>query len=168
MRKIALYEYVGRNNTKDAMHLMRRFGLRQPKNVKEVILGLKEIIRVKGKEGVIEIAKIHPDKNLIGSVNEPIIEDTVIEKKSNACGCSQSNACGLYASGHSGIDGSSNSSLHDEITKLKDKAKSITKEDIKNEIKKSLTESRAYVTNNITAIALLGLGIYAAIKLSSK
>ena len=101
LEKIPLFIYVAHNNPNGAVKVMNHFGLMPPKEEADLVRGLREVMTVFGEEGFMEIAKHHPDRNLIIDAEEirnqklvPIIEPKPVcetceknQKKSNACGC---------------------------------------------------------------------------------
>lgn len=156
MRKIPLYAYVASNNPRGAAEVIASFGFRPPQSQDEVLRGLRHVQSVYGKEGIIEIAKVHPDRDLIiGTI--PSSKKKVKEETSNSCGCS------------SNANGEVNSKTQEELSKLKEEkllseiknSKSpLTKEDIADEVKKVLDKTNPFIKNNLPYIALGGVALF--------
>lgn len=175
MRKIPLYAYVASNNSRGAAEVMKHFGLPAPQSEEDVIRGLRHVQSTFGKEGIMEIAKAHPDRMLILST---ISRTQKTEEKSGCnggCSCkdSKSNACG-----YSQVSGNVKSSAEEELAKLKEEQlnakideinkKSLTKEDIADEVKKVIDKTNPFIKNNLPYIALGGVAlffIYGAMKM---
>lgn len=71
MTNISLYKYVAHNNPEEAHALLVSKGYYQlPKQKEAVTMGLADLVDKDKDEGLIEIAKIHPDKELFGMANK--------------------------------------------------------------------------------------------------
>jgi len=167
MRKIPLYAYVASNNSRGAAEVIRHFGLPAPQSQEELVRGLRHVQSTFGKEGIMEIAKAHPDRMLILATVKPV-ENT--EEKSGcngSCSCNEgkSNACG-----YSHANGSGKSSAEEELAKLKEEQlnakideinkKSLTKEDVADEVKKVIDKTNPFIKNNLPYIALGGVALF--------
>lgn len=167
MRKIPLYAYVASNNSRGAAEVIKHFGLPAPQSQEELIRGLRHVQSTFGKEGILEIAKAHPDRMLILATVKPA-ENT--EEKSGCnggCSCKEgkSNACG-----YSNANGNGKSSAEQELAKLKEEQlnakideinkKSLSKEDIADEVKKVIDKSNPFIKNNLPYIALGGVALF--------
>lgn len=159
MEKIPLFIYVAHNNPNGAVKVMNHFGLMPPKEETDLVRGLREVMMVYGEEGFMEIAKHHPDRNLIIDAEEirnsklvPIIEPTPI------CETCEKNKTKSNASG---VDG-----LEIPITKIQT-APQLTKEDINTEVKKALkeTSSNPFLEKGLPYLALIGLSAFVIIKM---
>ena len=170
MRRIPLYAYVASNNPNGAAGVIEHFKLPAPRNQNDIARGLRYVMMTQGEEGFHEIAKVHPDRNLILDVNS--LEAKTEENKSSCdgnCSCNEkkSNACGCS----SGFDGSENNAPNqDEINKLKEEktlAKlegiekaSLTKDDVAKEVKKALKETNTFIRDSLPTIAVIGVGAF--------
>lgn len=156
MRKIPLYAYVASNNPHGAAEVIRQFGLMPPQNQEDVFRGLRHVQSTFGREGLMEIAKAHPDKDLI-IATIPKSEDK--ESKSSACGC------------HSGINGvgSVDSATKTELEKIREERllekieaskNPLTKEDIAAEVKREIEKTNPFIKNNLPYLALGGVALF--------
>lgn len=91
---ISLQELVAVNNTPKANALIIQYGYAPAKNIDDLVGKLKDLTRDYREEGLMQLASLHPHKDLI-------LHASSDESKSNACGGGYSNACGC-----SGADGS--------------------------------------------------------------
>ena len=71
-----LYEYIAVNNSLGANKLLKNYGLKPTRNIKEIISRLKEIVRKYKKDALQDISTIHPDKNLLTLFNSSDIKET--------------------------------------------------------------------------------------------
>ena len=168
MKRIPLYVYVAQNNPQGAAKVITGFNLRKPRNVDDLFRGLRHVIVSQGEDGLMAIAKEHPDRHLI-LASEPV-ESVVVSKKEDKsgcdgnCSCDKSNSCGNY----SNLNGETKPS-REEVNKaiedkLKEKDEKVTKQDITNEVKKSIDEATGFVKNNLTQIAVGGIVLFLLIK----
>ncbi len=158
MQKIPLYIYVATNNPSGAAAIINRFNLMPPKNDHDLIRGLRHVMLTKGEEGFREIAKIHPDKQLILDAHN--IEPEI---KSNACGC-HSNANGeeldnSLLSNFLTKDDLQKYEVEKKLNQLKESA-ILTKDDIATEVKKALNDKNQFISNTLPYIALLGVSMF--------
>ncbi|MDA7669964.1 hypothetical protein N8587_01475 [Akkermansiaceae bacterium] len=88
-----LYEYIAVNNSLGANELLKNYGLKPTRSVKEIISRLKVIVRKYKKDALQDISTIHPDRSLLTLFNSSDIKETNF---ANATGRtpSQSNANG--------------------------------------------------------------------------
>jgi hypothetical protein len=85
-RRISLQEVVAEDATKEAKMLVVKYGEQPARNMDDLIEKLHYITAVHKKTALIDLAKIHPDRDLILSLCAT--PETKKENKSNACGCS--------------------------------------------------------------------------------
>lgn len=65
--KITIYDYLAQRVPADASFTINKFGrYRRARNSRELAGQLKDFIRTFGEKGLNELAKIHPDKKLLG------------------------------------------------------------------------------------------------------
>jgi len=178
MKKIPLHVYVAYNNPEGGKEVLNHFNLRQPQNFNDLLRGLRHVMVTKGEEGFMQIARVHPDRNLILDENE--ITNGSKEIKSNSdgdsgCGCKdkKSNACGC--SKFSSIEGldiftSEYTSNKSELERLKEEKllqkieannkTSLTKEDVANEVKKVLDEQNPFVKNTLPYLIVGSVAVF--------
>jgi len=66
--KITIYDYIASRVPSDAHFLINKYGkYRRARDQRELAYQLKDFVRTFGENGLNELAKIHPDKNLINS-----------------------------------------------------------------------------------------------------
>lgn len=152
MKRIPLYLYVAHNNPQGAASVINHFKLMPPKDGYDLIRGLRHVMITEGEEGFREIAKVHPDRNLILDSEE--VE--VVEKKSGCDGCEhnkeqKSNACGCS----SGFDGVNLQNA--PVLEVKKEEKQLTKEDISSEVKRAIGETGSFLKDSFPYIALIGV-----------
>ena len=85
-KRITIYDYIASNVPNDAFILMSKSGnITKAKDEKELVEQLKTFVRKNGSMGLMALAQIHPDKELIEQL---ISENRVEESKiySNASG----------------------------------------------------------------------------------
>ena len=68
-----VYEYVADNNPREANYMLSGYGYKKTQSKREISENLKSLVRKNKKEGLKDLADIHPDKELILS----LIEDKV-------------------------------------------------------------------------------------------
>jgi len=68
-----VYEYIASNNPKEANYMLSGYGYKKTLSKREISENLKELVRKNKKEGLKDLADIHPDKDLILS----LVEDKV-------------------------------------------------------------------------------------------
>jgi len=177
MKRIPLYQYVAINNPSGGGDVIEHFDLPRPKTREGIARGLRHVMINFKEEGLKEIAKVHPDRSLIldtqDVVAEEVLNPTILDKKSSACGCSSN------ADGDSSSNNAPNQELIDDVKelKIKDKIKSengvnqktdsLTKDDIANEVKKVLSDHKPFVRDTLPYLAIGGIALvlfYSAIK----
>ena len=78
-KRITIYEYIASNVPNDAFILMSKSGnVTKAKDEKELVEQLKTFVRNNGSMGLMALAQIHPDKELI----EQLISENRIEQES--------------------------------------------------------------------------------------
>jgi len=75
-------DYVGHARAEEANNLLPKYGIPKVDDYPELINSLHYAIKIKGQEALFDLARIHPDRELI------LLEARESEKASNACGCS--------------------------------------------------------------------------------
>ena len=169
MQRIPLFQYVATNNPQGAANVIRNFNLKEPQTEDDLIRGLKFIMVNYGEKGFIEIAKQHPDRDLILGAEETN-KPAVVEKK---CGCN-SKFSGANGLGNGGENGDYLAPTKETIRfvtkedldkfetdkKVAEMEKKLTKEDISNEVKKALAQSNNFITQNLPTLAIIGVGIF--------
>ena len=79
--KITIYEYIASNRPMDAHLLLNNYGkYRKARSVKELESQLKRFVRDFGSDALEELAKIHPDKELIEQTIKSDEEDAKANK----------------------------------------------------------------------------------------
>tara|TARA_R110002126_G_scaffold109942_1_gene246938 strand:- start:305 stop:793 length:489 start_codon:yes stop_codon:yes gene_type:complete len=71
-----LYEYIAVNNSLGANELLKNYGLKPTRSVKEIISRLKVIVRKYKKDALQDISTIHPDRSLLNLFNSSDIKET--------------------------------------------------------------------------------------------
>ena len=91
MRKITIYDYIASSVPADAYALIKSNGYPKPRNHHDLVAELKDYVKQNGESALMEIGKIHPDKELIGQCIEEEEGDNSSESndKSNSS-CSES------------------------------------------------------------------------------
>jgi hypothetical protein len=67
---ITLSDYVAHKNPKGASRLLKRFGYPASHDKYELAENLKDLVRNRREDALVEIGKIHPDKDLVLSIYE--------------------------------------------------------------------------------------------------
>jgi hypothetical protein len=82
---MTLYDYIAQKAPNDAFAILRNKSLlqRKPQSPEELSHHLKGYVRMYGKDALKDLANIHPDKELILSMDRPVRESDF----HNACGC---------------------------------------------------------------------------------
>lgn len=80
MEKITIYRYIASSKPLDAHLLINNYGkYRRARNEKELESQLKHFVRNNGSNGLRELSRIHPDRELIEEdikeLTKPIIKD---------------------------------------------------------------------------------------------
>ena len=89
--KITIYEYIANKVPNDAYTLLSKYGnYTKPKNEEELVSQLKQFVRENNSMGLMALANIHPDKELIIQANEE--DNKEKEKYSNANGTTTTSA----------------------------------------------------------------------------
>jgi hypothetical protein len=67
MKQITIYEYIATNVPSDAHFVINKYGgsYKRARNVKELEAQLKDFVKKNGKQGLLALAEIHPDKELV-------------------------------------------------------------------------------------------------------
>jgi len=158
MRKIPLYAYVASNNPVGAVEVIKSFGLAAPQSEEDVFRGLRHVQSTFGREGIVEIAKAHPDRELLMSVNSTK-EDVKSNANGSSCGC-HSNANGT--SGNESANQAEINRLKEEklLEKIEASKSSLTREDIADEFKKAMDKTNPFIKNNLPYIALGGVALF--------
>ena len=68
-----VYEYIADNNPREANYMLSGYGYKKTQSKREISENLKSLVRKNKKEGLKDLADIHPDKDLILS----LVEDKV-------------------------------------------------------------------------------------------
>jgi hypothetical protein len=64
--KYTMYDYIAERSPADSHILINKFGkYRRARNPEELAYQLKDFVRTFGDKGLIELSKIHPDRDLI-------------------------------------------------------------------------------------------------------
>lgn len=176
MKRIPLYVYVAMNNPKGAASVITNFGLMPPRNQYDVVRGLRHVMMTKGEDGFREIAKVHPDRQLIMDANtiELDIKPEVVETKTktNINGADCSTCRYSNANGDSSNNAPDQSQI-DDIKKIKlemkmDKEALKTKDLIKSESEKLkelvLSDKNKQLAINLGIAAGIGVLFYMALK----
>jgi len=86
-KKITIYQYIASSVPNDAYVLLNKYGkYNRAKDERELVAQLKEFVRENGSMGLMALAQIHPDKDLILQSME---ENGKKESFSNANGSSE-------------------------------------------------------------------------------
>jgi hypothetical protein len=86
-KKITIYQYIASSVPNDAYVLLNKYGkYNRAKDERELVAQLKEFVRENGSMGLMALAQIHPDKDLI---LQSVEEDGKKESFSNANGSSE-------------------------------------------------------------------------------
>ena len=113
-------QYVVRHNPSGASELLvQQYGMPRTRSMRKMVEQMKYIIRTYRKDALNDIARIHPDKELITDLVPVQVEEEVetvsncdgcekLKEASNACGCGHSNASGGCDCGCNGKCGESN------------------------------------------------------------
>ena len=84
MKKISIYEYYAHNCPADSYNLISKNGnYRRPQSARELESQLKDYVNKNGESGLVELAKIHPDTELVKSVCDCQKHKHREEKKEN-------------------------------------------------------------------------------------
>jgi hypothetical protein len=87
MKKITIYEYFANNCPQDAYNLLSQEGsnYNRPQSPQELEGQLKDYVNKNGEKGLLKLAEIHPDKELITMVCDckKTKNKSVAEKKDN-------------------------------------------------------------------------------------
>jgi hypothetical protein len=70
MRKITIYDYIASSVPADAYALIKSNGYPKPRNHHDLVAELKDYVKQNGESALMEIGKIHPDRELISQCNE--------------------------------------------------------------------------------------------------
>jgi hypothetical protein len=82
MKNITIYEYYAHNCPSDAYDLIsKEGGYKRPNSPQELEAQLKDYVNKNGEKGLLNLAKIHPDKELVKMVCD--CKTNPVEKKEN-------------------------------------------------------------------------------------
>lgn len=84
MRKITIYDYIASSVPADAVALVSSNGYPKPRNHHDLVAELKDYVKQNGESALMEIGKIHPDRELIGQCIEEEEGDNSSESKNNS------------------------------------------------------------------------------------
>ena len=70
MKKITIYDYIASSVPADAVALIKSNGYPKPLNHNDLVAELKDYVKQNGESALMEIGKIHPDRELITQCNE--------------------------------------------------------------------------------------------------
>lgn len=108
MQKITIFDYIVSHNAGKAKAFVNKYGFQPSKNANQLVGQMKSIVSNYGEETLKDLAKIHPDKDLILSIQEVSAD----KEQLNACGCgSYANCegcggkCGAHKSPMLNLDG---------------------------------------------------------------
>lgn len=107
-----MYESIARDNPKAARNLLAQQGYRIPRSIGEYELAdlLRQYVRKHGKQSIIRLAQIHPDRGLI----EDVVSGDYTHFDGADCNCKScrkdshhnaSGGCGCGGSDHFSADG---------------------------------------------------------------
>jgi hypothetical protein len=84
MKKITIYEYYANNCPSESFDLLSKEGNYQRPNTPQELEGqLKDYVNKNGELGLLKLAEIHPDKELVTMVCDCKKSKSVVEKKEN-------------------------------------------------------------------------------------
>jgi len=88
MRKVTLYDYLATNVPSDAFELISEgTSMSKPKNSHELSVQIKRYVTKNGETGLLRLAEIHPDRELIEAISiKPIKEESKKDNFSNLSG----------------------------------------------------------------------------------
>lgn len=82
MKKITIYEYFAHNCPADSYNVISKDGkYRRPQSAEELEGQLKDYVNKNGEQGLLDLAKVHPDSELIKMVCD--CKHKKAEKKEN-------------------------------------------------------------------------------------
>lgn len=82
MKKITIYEYFAHNCPADSYNVISKDGkYRRPQSAEELEGQLKDYVNKNGEQGLLDLAKVHPDSELIKMVCD--CKKDKAEKKEN-------------------------------------------------------------------------------------
>ena len=113
--------YIVYGNPDGARKFLFDQGYHPPKSIHDLVKATKELVKTEGKSIVPKLLTIHPEKDLILELNQPL-ESTKEDSYCGSCGSSsfnpESNFCG--ACGNSNFGGESNLDVGDYIDQMVD------------------------------------------------
>jgi hypothetical protein len=88
MKKITIYEYFAHNCPADSYNVISKDGdYRRPQSTEELEGQLKDYVNTNGEKGLLALAKVHPDSELVKMVCDCQTKKTETKEKfSNANG----------------------------------------------------------------------------------
>ncbi|HON92798.1 MAG TPA: hypothetical protein PKZ07_14620 [Sedimentisphaerales bacterium] len=90
--KIPLSSIIAFNNPEGAIKVLQAYGYEVETDDPHYLQrGLSHLLQTFGESGLSDLAKVHPDRELITRVND--VTANAGENKSNACGCSGFSSC---------------------------------------------------------------------------
>jgi hypothetical protein len=99
MKKITIYDYIASSVPADAVALVSSNGYPKPRNHHDLVAELKDYVKQNGESALMEIGKIHPDKELIGQCIEEEEGDNSSESNDKSNSSSSESKSFLNATG---------------------------------------------------------------------
>ena len=99
MKKITIYDYIASSVPADAVALVSSNGYPKPRNHHDLVAELKDYVKQNGESALMEIGKIHPDKELIGQCIEEEEGDNSSESNDKSNSSSSDSKSFLNATG---------------------------------------------------------------------
>ena len=99
MKKITIYDYIASSVPADAVALVSSNGYPKPRNHQDLVAELKDYVKQNGESALMEIGKIHPDKELIGQCIEEEEGDNSSESNDKSNSSSSESKSFLNATG---------------------------------------------------------------------
>jgi hypothetical protein len=174
MKRIPLYAYVAANNPYGGADVLRKFRVQHEASKSGIARGLRYAMVTFGEDAFREIAKVHPDKELILDSHEEVEQEvlTIPEVKSGCSGCGGNCDCKSNTNGVEHSHNAPNQDLLDDIKELKTKEKLRSEKEamqnIATEVKKTLGNTKSFVETNLPYIALGGVALFFMYKYVNK
>jgi len=87
MRKVTIYDYLATNVPSDAFEVISEgSNMPKPKNSHELSAQIKRYITKNGETGLLRLAEIHPDRELIEAISVQSNKETKTDNFSNLSG----------------------------------------------------------------------------------
>ena len=87
MQKVTIYDYLASNVTADAYELISQGqNTPKPRNTRELSLRLKKYVTKNGESALLQLAEIHPDRELIEAISVKQEQEPKKENFSNLSG----------------------------------------------------------------------------------